>query len=298
MKKINQKIRPETGLANEISFSPIRISVFAFLATSMLFLAACAKIEVSTIAPYKPAAFNISAIAPPAPVLVQSWYAPGSFNLGTAGYFTVLSQAGVSVTAGAMIKGNVGVGPIASTALTGFDLRKNALDTYSTSDNVPKGFIYAPDYPAPTPVNIEKAIADMQAAYVSNSQLKNAVPIGIEELGGFIYRAGVFKFKAGARISQGKTLSLQGQGKFIFIIGSDLTIADAAQIVLRPGATANNVLWVVGSSATFAGRSNFAGTILAKSAVTLTKGDHITGRVFAGTAVTMSGSHIEAPPVQ
>jgi hypothetical protein len=66
-------------------------------------------------------------------------------------------------------------------------------------------------------------------------------------------------------------------------------------VVLAKGATAGNVFWQVGSSATLGTNTAFAGSILANISGTVTTGASVTGRVFALTgAVTLSGNRIRA----
>ena len=56
-------------------------------------------------------ASNVMGGAPESPV-----------DLGTAGNFAVLSKAGISTVPPSAIVGDIGVSPIDSTAITGFDL--------------------------------------------------------------------------------------------------------------------------------------------------------------------------------
>jgi len=85
-------------------------------------------------------------------------------NLGEAGYFSILTKAGISTTGATRIIGNMGVSPISGAAITGFSLVRKA-PSYSTSPLV-TGRIYAANYAAPTPVALTREIGDMQTAYV------------------------------------------------------------------------------------------------------------------------------------
>lgn len=225
--------------------------------------------------------------------------ASGTFNLGTAGAFTILSEAGVTATAGSKVTGNVGVGPIASTAITGFGLVSDLSNRYSTSEIVEgNGRIYAPDYAAPTPSNIAKAVSDMEGAFESNSKpVRLAQDLTGQDLSGLTLSGGTYTFAAASMLSAGGTLTLDAQdnenAKFVFQIGSSLTLGEGTRITLINGAQAKNILWVVGSAATFGTDVKFKGTILAKTAVTLNTKDVIVGRVFAQTAVTMTGSTVK-----
>ena len=62
-------------------------------------------------------------------------FAATAVNLGTAGYYGILSKSGISSTGTTHVMANMGVSPIASTAITGFGLKRTA-PTYSTSSLV------------------------------------------------------------------------------------------------------------------------------------------------------------------
>jgi len=104
---------------------------------------------------------------------------------------------------------------------------------------------------------------------------------------------GVYCFASSAQLTG--TLTLSGSGAYIFKIGTTLTTASKSSVVLAKGATAGNVFWQVGSSATLGTNTAFEGSILANIRDTVTTGASVTGRVFALTgAVTLSGNHIRA----
>ena len=104
---------------------------------------------------------------------------------------------------------------------------------------------------------------------------------------------GVYCFNSSAQLTG--TLTLNGSGAYVFQIKSTLTTASKSSIVLAKGATAGNVFWQVGSSATLGTNTAFEGSILANISDTVTTGASVTGRVFALTgAVTLSGNRIRA----
>ena len=85
-------------------------------------------------------------------------------NLGTAGNYSILSEAGITTTAGTTIVGNIGTSPIASTAITGIGLILDPSGEFSTSALV-TGKVFAANYAAPTPTVLGTAIGDMGIAY-------------------------------------------------------------------------------------------------------------------------------------
>jgi hypothetical protein len=83
-------------------------------------------------------------------------------------------------------------------------------------------------------------------------------------------------------------------GQFIFQIGSTLTTADLASIMLENGAQADNVFWQVGSSATIGVGSMLDGSILADQSITMDTGADLNGNALAlNGAVTLDDNEID-----
>jgi hypothetical protein len=72
--------------------------------------------------------------------------------------------------------------------------------------------------------------------------------------------------------------------------------ADSAQILLKNGAQADNIFWLVGSSATIGTDTSFDGSILAVASITMDTGASLSGRALAmGGAVTLDDNAITVP---
>ena len=110
-------------------------------------------------------------------------------DLGAAGDFVILSKAGITNTGPTTIVGNIGVSPIASTAITGFALKLAPNGTFATSTKV-NGRVYAASYAAPTPANLTTAVRDMQTAYNDAAGRLNprATELGSGNIGGMTIR--------------------------------------------------------------------------------------------------------------
>jgi hypothetical protein len=96
------------------------------------------------------------------------------------------------------------------------------------------------------------------------------------------------------------TLTLDAGGnpnaQFIFQIASGLTTATSSNVVLINGASAANVFWQVGSSATLGTSSTFSGNILAQASISLGTGAALQGRALARTgAVTLLSNTVTSP---
>ena len=118
-----------------------------------------------------------------------------------------------------------------------------------------------------------------------------------QDLGGQTLTAGVYCFSSSAQLTGTLTLDAQGNPNavFIFKMGSTLTTASASSVVLTNGASAGNVFWQVGSSATLGTTTSFAGNILALASITVTTGASVTGRTLARNgAVTLDTNAVTA----
>eukprot|EP00579_Thalassiosira_antarctica_P017076 CAMPEP_0201946432 /NCGR_PEP_ID=MMETSP0903-20130614/54417_1 /ASSEMBLY_ACC=CAM_ASM_000552 /TAXON_ID=420261 /ORGANISM="Thalassiosira antarctica, Strain CCMP982" /LENGTH=318 /DNA_ID=CAMNT_0048489533 /DNA_START=57 /DNA_END=1013 /DNA_ORIENTATION=- len=79
-------------------------------------------------------------------------------DLGFAGEYAILSKSGISATAGSKIYGDIAVSPIASTAMTGFDLTLDSSTQFSKSalivagPDASLGEAYAASYGGDSPI--------------------------------------------------------------------------------------------------------------------------------------------------
>ena len=87
-------------------------------------------------------------------------------------------------------------------------------------------------------------------------------------------RPGVYCYSSSAQLTGVLTLDAQGNASavFVFQIGSTLTTATNASVVMINGGSPCNVFWQVGSSATLGTNTAFIGNILALSSISLTTG--------------------------
>jgi len=208
---------------------------------------------------------------------ILAW-AQSAPSLGSAQTFAVLGASTVTNAGPTVITGDLGVGP--GTAVTGLP-----------PGTVTGGSLHAGD---PT------ATAAQAAAHTAYSDLV-AQPCGTNltgktlgtSPGAVTLSPGVYCFNSSAQLTG--ILTLNGKGVYIFKIVSTLTTASNSSVVLAGGATAGNVFWQVGSSATLGTNTSFKGSVFALISDTVTTGTTITGRVVALTgAVTLSGNRITA----
>ncbi|WP_295669386.1 ice-binding family protein [uncultured Mucilaginibacter sp.] len=210
--------------------------------------------------------------------------------LGTAVNFTILSETGISTTGVTAITGNIGVSPIAGTAITGFGLKMDASNQFSTTPIV-TGEVFAANYAPPTPAKMTTAISDMKTAFTKANGRTFPAPLTEKfagDLSGRTLHPGLYKWGTGVLISGvGVKLSGLADDVWVFQIAKNLTVSNGAIITLEGGAQAKNIFWVVSGKATLGTAVNFKGNILSKTLISVNTGSKVTGRLLAQTAVTL-----------
>lgn len=190
------------------------------------------------------------------------------------GGFSVLAGTTVTNTGSSSISGDVGVSP--GTAVTGFP------------PGLAGGTIHSADGAA------GQAQSALTAAYLDAAGRLGGTSVA-GDLVGKTLTAGVYKSTSSLALTGDVTLDAQGDpaAVFIFQIASTLTTGSGSHVVLINGASACNVFWQVGSSATLGTNSIFKGNILALTSITVTTGVHLDGRVLARNgAVTLDSDVI------
>jgi subtilisin family serine protease len=203
---------------------------------------------------------------------------PTPVSHGTAGDYAVLAGSTITSTGPTRVSGKLGLSP--GTSVTGFPPGLNK--------DMPQ------DVANPAAV---QAKADLVTAYDAAAAQAPATPVAASTLGGLTLTPGVY---SGGALDLTGTLTLDAQGNpaavFIFQAASTLITASASQVKLINGASSCNVFWQVGSSATLGTTTNFAGSILALTSITLTTGATVDGRMLARNgAVTMDSNTINNP---
>jgi type VI secretion system secreted protein VgrG len=143
------------------------------------------------------------------------------------------------------------------------------------------------------------AEADANTAYNTLAGLPSGTNLTGQDLGGMTLMPGVYTFNSSAQLSGDLMLNAMGDPNalFVFQIGSTLTSASLSSVLMENGPDCCNVYWQIGSSATLGTGTDFLGTILAYSSITLNTGAGIAnGRALAlNGAVTLDDSSISTP---
>ncbi len=202
-----------------------------------------------------------------------AYAAQGPVGLGTAGSFAVLAGSGITNTGATTITGDVGTFPTPSE--TGF----GSITLHGTNhhgDAVTKG-----------------AKTDLTTAYNDAAGRKPVTSVAVE-LGGTTLTPGVY---GSPTFGLTGTLTLNAQGnpnaQFIFQASSTIITASNSRVVLINGAQACNVVWQIGSSATFNTDTAFVGNVLAHTSISALTGATFKGRLLARVgAVTLDHNTI------
>lgn len=213
--------------------------------------------------------------------------------LGEAGNFVVLSKSGISSVPHSVLTGDIGVSPIALTAVTGFAVTQDASTDFATSTQV-NGKIYAADL---APARMTQAITDMEAAY-DDAASRTPDPVADSwagEIGGRTVPPGVYRFGSGLLISTDVTLEGDANAVWIFQVAGTMTQASATRVLLSGGAQAKNIFWVPTGVVAIGTSAHLEGIVLAKSMISMNTGATANGRLYAQTAVTLQMNKVTQP---
>ena len=202
---------------------------------------------------------------------------PTTVILGSASTFAILAGTpAVTNTGASIIAGDLGIHPAA--AVTGF----------------PPGIVAGAVHTADAQALLAKN--DLAAAYTdaAGRPVTSTIAALSGTLVGGVYNSGP------SVLSIAGTVTLDGQNDpssvWIFQAQSGLTTASTSTVTLINGANPCNVFWQVTSSATLGSGSNFVGTILALSSITMDDGVTVNGRALARNGdVTLINDRITRP---
>jgi Ice-binding-like len=200
-------------------------------------------------------------------------------GLGTAGRFAVLAGTTVTNTGPSSISGDLGVSP--GTAVTGFP-----------PGHVFNGTIHRADGGA------QNAQSDLTTAYNDAAGRSPTAKVPAFIGAGQTLAPGVYKASSSLEVGGSLTLDAHGDPNAVFIFQAPSTLItdSASSVTLTGDAQACNVFWQVGSSATLGTSSDFAGSVLALTSISVDTGDTIAGRALARNgAVTLDDDTITVP---
>jgi hypothetical protein len=195
-------------------------------------------------------------------------------RMGTAGNFAVLAGSTITNTGPTVISGGLGLSP--GSAVTGF----------------PPGVATVKHKTDAVALAAKNALV---TAYNDLASWGATRSMTGQDLGGKTLTPGVYTFSSSAQLTG--TLTLKGNGIYIFQMGSTLTTASNSKVLVTGGAQGCGVYWKVGSSATLGSGTQFKGTVIALTSITMVTGASIIpGRALARNgAVTLDSNRISMP---
>ncbi|MDL5202142.1 ice-binding family protein [Streptomyces sp. ALI-76-A] len=195
--------------------------------------------------------------------------------LGTAASFSVLAGQGVTNTGPSVLSQDLGTHP--NPSITGFPPGQVL------------GSVHAADAVA------LQAKSDLVTAYNNAAGQATDFALGAAIGNGQTLLPGVHTAVSGVGLTGDLTLDAGGNPNavWVFQIPEALTTASSSRVLLTNGASACNVFWQIGSSATLGTNSTFVGTIMALTSITVTTGTNIEGRALARNgSVTLDDNRI------
>ena len=198
-----------------------------------------------------------------------------SVALAGASNFAILAGSAISNTGATTITGDLGLSP--GTSIGGF----------------PPGILTGTQHINDAIAN--QAKIDLTTAYNDAAGRVSTDIVTLSgNIGGLTLTPGLYKSTSSLAISSGDlTFDAKGDASAVFIIqiASTLTTTSGRKVILSGGASASNIFWQVGSSATFGTTSVMKGTVLAMQSITFDTGASLDGRGLTKIGgITMAGN--------
>lgn len=235
---------------------------------SVVLITSCKKDDNTTVTPTP---------APTPTTIPLQTTAQATVSMAGASTLAVLAGSAVTSTGATVINGNLGLSP--GTSVGGFP------------PGILNGTLHINDSIA------NQAKLDLTSAY-NDAAGRTATDIVTlsGNIGGLTLTPGLYKSTSSLAISSGDvTFDARGNANAVFIlqIASTLTTTSGRKVILSGGASASNIFWQVGTSATFGTTSVMKGTVMAMQSISFATGATLDGRALARTAaVTMAGNTI------
>ncbi len=208
---------------------------------------------------------------------------PPTVDLDCAADFAVLAGSAVTNTGGTVVDGDLGLSP--GSSVTGF----------------PPGVVINGSTLINTTKSNNAKLCLTTAFNDAAGRSLNVIIVSTGQLGGLtlapgLYRSGISSFEI---TGSDLTLDAQGNANAVWIFqmpSSTLTVGNGIKVTLTNGASAKNIFWQVGSSATIGTTAEMKGNILADQSITLQTGATLLGRALTRiAAVTLDDNDVTKP---
>ncbi len=226
------------------------------------------------------------------PIPVQT-VVQATVNIGSTSNFIILAGSLISNVPTSALTGNIGLSPASGSMITGFGTTEITGTIYTTDATGPAGSV-------PNAAGLTAAKNDLTVAYNDAAgRTSTDIVLLAGNIGGLTLTPGLYKSSGSLQISSGDlTFDAKGNSNAVFIIqiASTLSTSPDRKIILKNGASAANIFWQVGTSATLGTNTVFKGIIMADQSISVNTGTVIEGRLLARiAAVTLKSNTIVAP---
>ena len=209
-------------------------------------------------------------------------------ELGTSGKYAILTKTGISTVPDSVITGDIGVSPIAATAMTGFSLTLDQLGQFAKSTQI-VGEAHAASYGGPVATSLTTAISNMEAAY--NDAWGRPTSVNKDIVGaGDVLTTGVYTF--GLDIAIKGDITFSGDDVFIIQSTGNIVMDAGMRVNLAHGAQAKNIFWAAEGFVEVGLGAHMEGILLAKSHVLFKTGSSLNGRILSQTACVLQKATI------
>jgi hypothetical protein len=235
-------------------------------------------------------------------------------NLLTAANYAILAKSGIHTIPQSHVTGDIGVSPIAATAMTGFGTPELDSSGEFMTDPTKQviGKMFGADNGIHTPGVLVTAVLDMMAAYTDAATRPNADPSRTNIGGGYlgstiggvdtkltpgVYTSTTVVSIIGDVYFEGSGFGV-GEGDsdvFVIQISGDLTQVANSKVILTNGALAENVIWQVAGYVAVGVSAHMEGILLVKTKVDFLASSSLYGRIMSQTATNIAGATITQP---
>ncbi|MBC7540657.1 MAG: DUF3494 domain-containing protein [Bacteriovorax sp.] len=196
-------------------------------------------------------------------------------NLGRAENFAIIASSSISSTPNSTITGKVGLVPglRAQITLLPSEVVGGSSEIYAADDTNPDSHLF-----------LENAHKDLIAASVE-FDIKEADADKIGKFNGFLggktLTAGSYKWNS--RVAINSDLILEGSPTDVWIFHgtANFNMANDVHVILKGGAKAKNVFWLIDGSLRLAERSELVGTVIVQKIFTMQSFASLNGRAFS-----------------
>jgi hypothetical protein len=216
-------------------------------------------------------------------------HGPSPVVMGTSANYVLLAESAITDIPTSAVTGNVGLSPGTGAGIG------------ITCSEV-TGVIQSADAAGPLPCRVTApstlttAIGDMGTAYTDAAgRAPDYTEFGAGNIGGRNLGPATYFWSSALLIPSTVYLTGGPNDVWIFQVAQGLTVASGVQIVLLGGALPKNIYWQVFAAANLNTTSVFKGNIISSTSVVMKTGASITGRLLAGTGITLDQNVVTAP---